>query len=54
MRKILIRQMSDEDLLKILGLSEDDVILKIIRYEYELPGEPTYRGYRIEYSTKVE
>ena len=52
MRKIMIRQMSDEDLLKILGLNEDDVILRIERVEDSVVWNKPFRGYRIEYSTK--
>ena len=49
MRKILVRQLSNEDLLRLLGLNEDDVIISI--YKYELIGH--FSGWHIEYSTKV-
>jgi hypothetical protein len=52
LRKELIRRIDDAQLLKILGLNDDDVIISFARTQ--ILGYDNWSGWLITYSTKIE
>jgi len=52
LRKQVVKQITDRDFLKLLGLKEDDVIISVANFSSFGLGEP-FHGWQITYSTAV-